>query len=324
MFKEWAPDEQVVLQANPTYWEAGLPKLAQLIFRPIPEAFTRVAAVHTGEIDIAGRLSVDDISPLEGVDNVQVIHYPVDRVYVMAFNNLTSGVGQPTEKRAVRLALNYAIDRQGLLDAFFAGYGQPATGLMTPANLGYDAALQPYPYDPAKARQLLAEAGYPNGFALRFACPAKVYANFDQVCQAIKGYLQAVGIQAELELIEATTFWDLESKKGLPPLAGDGWTGGFGDAYPRLFAALGGANAPFSAWSDPQIDAMLSQIRTTLDEEKRAALYRDLQHYLLDNPPFIYLYKLETLEAVQRRVQQYRPRPSELASFKATFVNDGP
>jgi peptide/nickel transport system substrate-binding protein len=323
MLEEWMPDERVVLQANPTYWEAGLPKLAQLSFRPIPEAFTRAAAVRTGEIDIAGRLSVNDAALLEEVANIQVIHYPVDRVYVVAFNNLTSGVGQPTERLEVRHAMNYAVDRQGLLDTFFEGYGRPATGFVTPANLGYDITLQPYPYDPEKARQLLAEAGYPDGFSLDFACPAKVYANFDLVCQAVQGYLQAVGIQTELELVEAATFWDLASKKELPPLFGDGWTGGFGDAYPCLFGALGGFNAPFSAWSDPQIDALLAQIRTTLDEEARAALYRDLQHYMLDNPPFIYLYELETLEAVQRRVQNYRPRPSELKSFKATFVSDG-
>jgi peptide/nickel transport system substrate-binding protein len=105
---------------------------------------------------------------------------------------------------------------------------------MTPGNLGFDPTLQPYPYDPARARQLLAEAGYSDGFAIDFACPAKVYPNFQEVCAAVESYLQEVGIQAHLELMEVNHFWELESKKELPPLSGDGWSGGIGESYGRL------------------------------------------------------------------------------------------
>ncbi len=310
-FVEWAREDRIILQANEDYWRDGLPKVDEVIYRPIPEASTRMAAIQTGEIDIVNRLTAEQAEALESVDGVNVVTYAVDRTFYIAFNNLTSGVGEPTEDPRVRRAMNYAVDRQAIINSLFEGRAQLSTGLMTESNLGYDQSIDPYPYDPERARELLAEAGYPDGFEMGFAAPAGAYTNFEQVVQAVQGYLSEVGIETSLEIMESGRYWDLEAEKQLPPLFGDSWSERSGEALPRLRGALGGWDASFSAWSEPTIDEYLDEISVTIDQEERAQLYSELHNYMYENPPFIYLYVPETFEATRDNVVDYRPRAAE-------------
>jgi len=310
-FVEWVKGDRIVMDANPNYWGEGLPKVKQIIFRPILESSTRAAAIQTGELDIVTRLNSDEAKGLMDKPNFKVINYPVDRVFYVAFNNLTTSLDQPTMDKRVRQAMNYAVDRKTIVDTIFGGYARLSTGLVTPANLGYDENFQPFPYDPEKAKQLLADAGYKDGFSMDFACPAGAYSHFEEVCQAIQGYLAAVGIKTELKVQESGYYWDLESKKQLPPLFGDGSSETVGETLPRAMTLLGGNSAAYSAWSDPTIDELLKEISVTIDDTKRAALYGKLQVYMQENPPFIYLYELMTFEAVSNKVQDYKPRSGE-------------
>lgn len=322
-FVEQVQGDRIVLEAFPDYWEEGLPKLARITFRPIPESSTRVAAVQTGEIHIANRLSSTEAQQLLGARGVTVVRYPVDRVYYIAFNNLTSGVDTPLEDPLVRQALNYAVDRQAIIDALFDGFASLSTGFMTPGNLGYNADLEPYAFDPELAQDLLAEAGYEGGFEIGFACPSDAYTNFDLVCQAVGGYLQDVGITfsgGEIQFMESGQYWDLEATKALPPLFGDSWSTADGEALNRLTGALGGENASYSAWWTPEIQDYLTQISTTVDPEARAQLYSDFHQLLYDDPPFIYLYEPNTFEAINSAVQNYTPRAAENYYLKAVFL----
>jgi len=319
MFVEWVKGDHITMEANPNYWREGQPKVETLIFRPIPESATRVAAIQTGEVDVVGRLSAEEAQSLEGADNVEVISYPSTRIYYIAFNNLTTGIGQPTEDPLVRQAMNYAVDVDAIVDALFDGHGQRASGYVADGEMGF-GAVDPFPYDPDKARELLAEAGYPDGFEMDFACPSGAYIFFEQVCEAVQGYLSDVGIETNLDIMESGQYWDQEAAKELPPLFGDSWSSPLGEAYNRLIGALGGWDASYSAWSDPVIDDYLTQIEQTIDFEERAKLYEDLQVYMQENPPFIYLYQLMTFEAKNTRVQDYTPRPAEDYHLRNTWV----
>jgi peptide/nickel transport system substrate-binding protein len=305
------------LKANPNYWREGYPKVAEVIFRPIPESATRVAAIQTGEVDIVGRLSSEEAQSLLGVEGVQVIRYPVSRVYYIAFNNMSTGVGQPTEDPLVRQAMNHAVDVQAIIDALFDGYAKRATGFVATGEMGY-GTVEPFEYDPDKARALLAEAGYPNGFTMGFACPAGAYTHFEEVCEAIQGYLSEVGIETELEIMESAHFWDLEGKQELPPLFGDSWSERSGEAYNRMAGAL--LAQGFSSWKDDQIIDLLGQIASSVDDETRQGLYEDLQVYMKDNPPFIYLYEPMAFEAIRDHVQDYKPRSAEEYYLFPTWV----
>ena len=315
---EWVKGDRIVMTANLDYWR-GAPKIETLILRPIPESSTRVAAIQTGEVDIVHRLSSEEAQSLLGVPNVTVIKYPQARIYYIAFNNLTTGIGQPTEDARVRIAMNHAVDMQAIIDALFDGFAKPAIGFVATPELGYDNAA-PFGYDPDRAVALLTEAGYPDGFAIDMACPAGAYTNFEEVCEAVAGYLGEVGINVDLEIMESAYYWDLEAAKELPPLFGDSWSSAIGEAYPRLIGALRGWDASYSSWYDETIADLLDQIGMAVDQQERADLYGDVQAYMRENPPFIYLYEVFTFEAINTRVQHYKPRSAETYFLWDTFV----
>ncbi len=317
-FVEWVKGDHITFEANLDYWR-GAPKIQTVSFRPIPESATRVAAIQTGEVDIVTRLSSEEAQSLLGAPNVTVIKYPVTRVYYVAFNNMTTGVGQPTEDARVRQAMNYAVDVDAIIDALFDGFAEPATGYVATGELGY-GAVEPFGYDPDKARALLAEAGYPDGFSMDMACPAGAYTHFEEVCEAVVGYLGDVGIEVSLEIMESGQYWDLEAAKELPPLFGDSWSALGGEAFRRLTGALMGADAAYSSWSDEEIINQLNVIKSTVDREERKKLYEELQVYMQENPPFIYLYEPVAFEAINTRVQGYKPRSSETYFLYETFV----
>lgn len=312
-FVEWQKGDRIVLEANEAYWDEG-PYVAELIFRPIPESSTRLAAIQTGEVDIVNRLSADEAQSLLGVEGVEVVRYPADRVYYIAFNNLSTGVGLPTEDPQVRQAMNLAVNRQAIIDGLFNGFAELSTGFVTPTNLGYDESLEPFPYDPERAQELLAEAGYGDGFEIGMACPIGAYTNFEEVCQAIAADLEAVGITitgGEVDLMESGVYWDLEAQKELPPLFGDSWSASVGEALPRLEGALGGPEFSYSSWYDEEIVNLLAQIGAEFDDDARAELYVELQNYMIENPPFIYLYEPNSFEAITTRVEGYTPSSNE-------------
>jgi len=310
---EWVQGDRIVLERFDDYWREGYPLLDRVVFRPITESSTRAAAIRTGDVDIVNRLSPTDAISLDGAPGVELVEYPNNRVYYIAFNNLTSGVGQPTENVLVRQAMNYAVDKQGIIDALFEGKGAVPTALLVSGDVGYDDAVEPYAYDPQKAKDLLAEAGFGDGFSIGMACPSDAYTNFSEVCEAVAAQLGEVGINAQLDVMESGSFWDLESTKQLPPMFGDSWSANSNEpsAYDRLFGALGGDDASYSSWSDPMIDDLLAKVLTTLDDTARAQVFTDIQLQLHDDPPFIYLYQPITIEATSDRVVDYRPRNAE-------------
>jgi peptide/nickel transport system substrate-binding protein len=318
-FVEWVKGDHITYTANTDYWREKTPKVETLIFRPIPESSTRMAAIQTDEVDIVGRLSAEEAQSLLGVEGVKVIRYPVARIYYVAFNNLTTGLDEPTTDPLVRQAMNYAVDVDSIIDALFQGFAEPATGYVATGELGY-GAVEPFGYDPEMAADLLEQAGYGSGFEMNMACPAGAYTHFEEVCEAIVGYLADVGIDVTLEIMESGHYWDLEANKELPPLFGDSWSEVSGEAYNRLVGALGGWDASYSAWSDPTIDSLLDQISTEVDIEEREKLYEELQVYMQENPPFIYLYEPLTFEAIRTKVQNYNPRPAEDYFLMNTWV----
>jgi peptide/nickel transport system substrate-binding protein len=302
-------DDHITVVKNPNYWRQGYPKLDKVIFKIMPEVATRIAAIQAGEIDVAPRLTSDDIKSIEGADGIKVINYQINRAYYVVFNNLTTGKGQPTEDVKVRQAMAYAVDIQTIIDSLFGGYATPAVGLVAESNLGFDNG-EMVKYDPEKAKQLLTEAGYPDGFQMDMACPDAAYPHINEVCQAVREYFNQVGITGELNFMEANTFWEQQGEKQLPPLFIDSWSSDMSDAYERLQGSLG-QDEVYAQWYNKDISELLTQIASTVDGTERAKLYRDIQKLMREDPPFVYLYYPKTFEAVRSRVLNYQPRPAE-------------
>lgn len=320
MLEEWIKGDSITVVANPNYWREGYPKLERVIFRFMPESATRIAAVQTGEIDISPRLTTEDAQGLLGAPDVQIIRYPVNRVYYLAFNNITTGVGTPIMEPAVRRALQYAVNVDGIIDTLFDGYATRAVGFVGPTDLGFDGA-EPIPYDPDQARALLAEAGYPDGFSIDMSCPDGAYAHINEVCEIIRQNLNDVGVTGNLDIMESNAYWELEATQALPPLFVDSWSVQLTEAYPRLQGALNEGDSYANFYTD-EIQAMLDDIATTVDVDERAGKYGELQQLMRDDPPFVYLYLPEAFEAVRTRVHNYEPRGAEQYYLWDVSVSD--
>ena len=310
MLEHWAPGDRIVMRAFPDYWNPEQPKVERLTFRIIPDATTRLAAIQTGEVNIVTRLNTDDVALLEFNPDVNVVTYPNDRVYYVAFKNVGNGVGTPLENRLVRQALNMAVDREGLVAALFSGYGQTISGFVIPSNLGYDASLKPYPHDPQRARELLAEAGHGDGFEIGMSCPADAYTNINEVCLSVQRDLGAIGVEVELDFMTTAALWSEAHYGKAGPMYVDSWSAPNGEAFWRLEGSLTPGYF-YSTWTDPVIVDYLGQISLAVDREERAALYAELSHYMYDDPPYIYLYILNLFEATTKLVTGYQPLPNE-------------
>jgi peptide/nickel transport system substrate-binding protein len=303
--------DRIVMEANPDYWDEGLPEVDRLVYRVIPDASTRMAAIRTGDIDIANRLTAEQVEVLEGEEGIEVLSYLNDRVYYVAFKNIGAGEGSPIEDRQVRLALNYGLDRFGIIQAIFSGQANPAPGFVVEGNLGYDEeTMQPYPYNPERARDLLAEAGYPDGFEISMGCPADGYININEVCQAIASSLGQIGVDVEVDFQTTNAYWSEPRYAVTGPMYVDSWSSEFGEALPRLEGALTPGNY-YNTWEDPRMAELIQEIEQEVDREARAELYQEMHELMKEDPPFIYLYQPVIFEAVDADLEGYQPRAAE-------------
>jgi peptide/nickel transport system substrate-binding protein len=319
VFGEWVKGDHATFKANPSYYLPGVPKIQTLVWRFIPESASRVAALQTGQVDVAIRIPPHQVAALERDPNLQVSNALSTRTYYIAFNNLTTGKGTPIMDPRVRVAMNLGVDLQAIIKSLYAGHAQRVNSLIGNVQFGYDPTLAPMPYDPARAKQLLAEAGYPNGFKVGLACPSGAYVNDKEACQAIGGSLQKIGIEVDVQIMESNRFWDLEAKKQLPPLFFDG----VGDRYQDPDQPLKGIMTLASNWTafeKKEFTELIEQAGSTIDQEQRKKLYAQLARAMQADPPFIFLWQVKNFEGVRKRVQGYTTRPNESMSHVAFDV----
>ncbi len=320
MFEEWVKGDHITVVANPNYWREGYPLLERIIFRPIPESSTRLAAVRTGEADIATRLSFEEARSLMGDPGVLIVRTPLDRVQYIGFNNMSTGIGTPIMEKDVRLAINYAVDKDAIVESIFGGAAISLGGMFSTNNPGYDAD-EYFAYDPDKARELLTKAGYPNGFNTGLGCPDGAYLNVNEMCEAVVGYLAEVGIDVELTLREANQHWDMEVAKELEPMFMDSWGSSNGEAIQRLTGSLDEGEA-YANWFDPKLVELIREAKRTIDPAERKAVYDEIQQNLFEDPPFLYLLQEVSYAALTTRVNGFAMYPYEAYLFWPMSVTD--
>lgn len=310
IFQERIVGESISYTANPDYWVEGQPGVASVTFRVIADSATRLAAALAGDVHISPRLSAEEFAQVEAADNLNGLSYATDRIYYAAFKNIGNGVDSPVTNQLVRQAMNYAVDTQFIIDEIFLGAASPVASFTAPGTLGFSDTVEPYGYDPDLAMELLAEAGYPDGFTISMGCPNDAYLNINDVCQAVEIDLEAVGIEVELDIMSTDVYWEQEFYGATGPVFVDSWSSNLGEAFNRLEGALMPGEF-FSAYTDENIVDFINQIRVTIDRDERAALYTELAAYMNENPPFIYLYQPVSFEAVNVAVQGYETNSAE-------------
>lgn len=295
-------NNRIVYRANATSWRR--PILDRIELLAIPDESARQQALSAGTIDIAMQISPDAKSAIERIGGT-LFNTQEDRVWSIALHALR---GTPTADKRVRHALNYAVNKEAIIAQLLSGGTRTASQPLTPGLLGYDPAIEPYPYDPARAKALLAEAGFPNGFTALATVSVGVNANDGAIYQQIAADLAAVGVTVEMRAATAAqiTQW---FREGSWP--GDLFSMDFGTMPTldpmRAFRMHSCRNA--QPWyCDASLDPLFVAAQTEPDEEKRRAIIQQLSRAYHEAAPVIYLWPLPQFDGVAARVRNYAPR----------------
>lgn len=310
-FVSWQKDNQVVMEANPDYWQ-GAPKLKKLTFKIIPNAADMVAALKTGEIDIAASgVTADVADQLKGSSDIDVVGSPWIRTFYVSLDAMQNG---PLAKKEVRQALNYAVDVKTIIDSVLGGHASRVATLIPKQNFGYDSSVTPYEYNPDKAKQLLAQAGYPQGFSIQFDA-----GNLDSnIVQIISDMLGKVGVKVQTNLVDSKTLSANIAAKKVAPLYYIGNTGWTMDAMSNLQSYVK-SDRRYNRWKNNDADKLVDDEEKSLNPQDRQAAFTKLQQILKDEAPFIYLYQLDNLYGIRKNVQ-WKPNPvGVLSMYNASF-----
>jgi len=300
VLREWRRDDQTVFDANPKWW-GGKPPIDHVVFKPIPEAGARVAALRTGATDLITNVPPQYQIQLVGGTNTKLVSHRSLRQLFIAFNTLQPG---PQQNKLVRQAINYAVDVPAIVKNVLGGRGYELTSPIPPNYFGYDASVPGYKHDVAKAKALLAKAGYPDGkgVTLTINAPIGRYNRDREVAEAVAGQLGAVGIQATVKPQEWVSYSDQVNRRALTPLYELGWNQPSADAD-GVITSLFTSKAPLSCYSNPEIDTLADQARGELDPVKRKALYKRIATILNEDAAWIVLFEYEDLYATSKRLR---------------------
>ena len=295
-FVEWQKGVKVVLEANNEYWR-GKPPFARAEFRAVKDAATRIADLRTGKADLVVALNSDNAAEIEGSSKLKVLSAPTERVAYLMMN---TQFGPLTDVK-LRRAVAYGLDRQLIIDALLGGYARKIDVLLTPAHFGYVEGVKTYPYDPEKARALVAEAGYPDGVSVELVT-APV---FDQrIVQAIQQQLSKVGITVEISMSDMSTF--LKRRRADPEGFGDmvfgRWSCACQDADGVLYAMFH-SDSVWSKYANPELDKHLEAARSAMDPQVRLKHYRLAHEIIADQVPSIPLYQAAAIYGARKELQ---------------------
>ena len=318
---EHRPNEYVKMVVNEDWWGWGVeaPREGRpdiVYYRPVPEDYSRYAMLVSNEADIVGYVLPERADTIRNTPGMTLKTIQSIRIFYVQMNIWHP----PFDDRKVRQALNYAVDMDAIIDNILGGLGTTHTGVCAVADFGYDADIvDPYPYDPTKARELLAEAGYPDGFKVTFWSPRGKYPKDLEISEAIAGYLRNVGLDVDVFAPAWPEFW-----ASYQALEMDIWLLSYGGYYPecgdkasgRLELGAGGL-----AYNHPFSDRLLLEQRSTVDPIKRLEIWRYLNIFFHAEAPYIFGWDGNLTYGVLDRVN-WDPVPLEHVYFWDVVVND--
>jgi peptide/nickel transport system substrate-binding protein len=278
--------QQLVYEANKDYW-GGAPKIDKVVLRPIPDPTARTAALRAGEVNWIEVPPPDDVPGLKA-DGFQVLTNSYDHIWPWVFDMSK----KPWNDVRVRQAANYAIDRQSLVDKVLKGTAEPALQASPKANASYRPANDIYGFDPAKAKALLAEAGYPNGFTTTLSYPTSGSGNMipGPMNEALQQNLAAVGIKVDLKPVEwASMLTDFFV--GKIPGGADMLNISLSYQQEGFWAMWFGTGATLNTghYSNPQVDELFTKAKSELDGQKRSDLYAQASAIVTKDAPWLFV-----------------------------------
>jgi peptide/nickel transport system substrate-binding protein len=314
---KWIKGASLTLAANKAYW-AGVPAFDKVVFKTLSNDSTRVAAILSNEVDLINRVPVKDINRVKGSKNfimkpglrliyLQMDHPRTDSPYV-------TGKINPFADLRVRQAINYAINENNIVKYIMNEFAVPAAQFQPKVVFGFDDSIKRVSYDPAKAKQLLAEAGYPDGFEVVLDAPNNRYINDEQIAQAVASDLAKVKIKVKVNAMPKSAYFPKvnNSDSSFNML---GWSNSDGDASSFLDACVhtydpdkGYGRYNGGRYSNAEVDRLIEESDVTIDQEKRLALMKKAQKIaLVDDQNIIPLHYQVDLYAYNDKIT-FKPR----------------
>jgi peptide/nickel transport system substrate-binding protein len=299
MLESWTPGEAIVLTRNPDYW-GDAPYFDTVTYRTVPDATVRTTELRSGGADVTIQVPIEELGRLNepGLEVVRILSTQSMRIH------LNSGV-PPFDDVRVRQAMNYAIDRATILETLLEGAGQLMNGALGPDIPGYDGSIEVYPYDPDRARELLAEAGYADGVDVVLQITDGRYVRDRAIGEAIVAQLAEVGIRVDARYSEFSQWLQVFNTEG----------NGFmvvsqEDTLPTLLAPnFASSSQSFKryGYANAEVDALIETISSSLDEAERMAALAELQRVLHEDAPWVYMWNPEDIYATQDSIAGFAP-----------------
>lgn len=307
-FVEWKKDQLIRLEAFDQHWR-GRPAFKHLVIRAIPEVSTKIAEMKTGGVDLIRNVSADHVPELKSHPLTYVSSAPILRVHFVEIDMRSA----PMDKKLVRQAANYAIDKQAIIQKLMGGFGQQVATTVQPPAFGHDAEVKPYPYDPKKAKELLAQAGYPNGIDITLH---SAFVEFRPVFEAITQMLTEVGIRTKARIWDPGPAWNkfLQAEGQ----ATHGYYGSWGNysvfdadavLHPLYHTEPGGWIGKHYTRIEG-LDKLIDEARSTVDQPRRKAVYSQIQRMIKEEAPAIFLWTQYDTLAISKTVE-YAARGDE-------------
>lgn len=318
-FKEWIYGDKLVLEKNEDFYDKNERGLKYIIFKNVVEASNRAIGLETGEIDIATPISSVDEENIKNNPKLQLLTKP-SISYTYIGMNMTKA---PLNDIRVRKAINYAIDKQAIIDVILNGNGKIATSPIAPGVFGFTDKTKNYEYNVEKAKELMKEAGYENGFTtsmLVFSGEANT-----QTAEIVQAYLKEIGIDLKIEIVEVSAYWDM-TERGVHNLFLGSWGVVTGDADYGLYAmyhssAKGGAgNRDF--YENEKVDELLDKAKTEIDPETRKKLYEEAQILIVNDAPDVILYNRNLTVGAQKYIKGLGIHPVTLYNFATVYIEE--
>ncbi len=301
----------VKLEANPDYW-GGKPPTAKVEFRPVTEASTGVAAIMSGSVDILQDVPVASFKAIEKSPNVTVVARPARRSIWLGINNRK---GSPTADPRVRRAMYMAINEDEIIKNVMFGHAVPAAQIPDPPTTGYSEGIKRVGFDAAKAKALLKEAGYADGFSIKLSGPNDRYVQDKEILANVASQLTKVGIKVDVDGKPKSIYFDEVAHQKLDFYL-LGWFDGsydFGRSYAKLLhtydkdGGFGGLNG--AAYSNPELDKIYAESVKIVDPKERAAKLRELNEKAMQEVAIIPLhYQQDTYAVNKKSGVEFEPR----------------
>lgn len=299
-FVEWVKDNRVVVTANTDYFQ-GPPNIKDVVVRVIPESNSRLNELKVGNVDLVTSISGDQAKQANS-DNSRLVQFQSLR---KMFVGIQMGKNAPEalKKLEVRQAMNYAIDRKSIIDAYLQGGSSSLKGVVNPPNTNPNIVA--YDYNPEKAKELLAKAGYPKGFEVTLQTQPSAYGSDKEINQVIKQNLEQVGIKVNLEIIEPAKFQEVHKGKNFPGLLYFG-LGTYNNPEIELNTFTCGYVDNSFNYCNETFGKVLDELTVTSDPAKRLELSNKAEEIVWNDVPWIYLWRLTYFLGMSNRFQ-YEP-----------------